>query len=291
LLLEVDRLGSITRAAEACSIGQPTASTHVRTLEAAIGHRLVERAGRATRLTDAGRLLARHAAVVVSALDELEEELAALDEANAGSLVLASCDTIGNYVLPGVLRTFARERPRAAIHVRIHASADVVRAVTRGDAHVGIAGETRRSGSVIAQPLLRDDLLWIACGHSAVVPPTVSAAGLEELTLVVPGRESSTRAITERILSPLDLSPGHVVELDSLEAIKRAVRADVGIALVSRLAVADELAAGTLRELHLSGVTRATRTIDVLRPEHRSITPLEQAFESTLRRHCSELGG
>jgi molybdate transport repressor ModE-like protein len=289
LLLEVDRLGSITRAAEACSMGQPTASTHLRTLETAVGQRLVERAGRATKLTDSGRLLARHAAVVVSALQELEEELAALDGSIAGSLVLASCDSFGTYVLPAVLRTFARERPRAEIHVRIAPSGEVVRAVARGQAHVGIAGQTRRGESVLAEPLLEDELAWIASGRAHAVPRAVSVADLHDLTLVVPGCESSTRAITERILGRAGYRPARLVELDSVEAVKRAVRSEVGVALVSRLSIADELASGELREIQFLGAGGATRRIEIMRSEHRAPTPLEEAFEHTLRLHCADL--
>jgi LysR family transcriptional regulator, transcriptional activator of the cysJI operon len=285
LLLEVDRLGSITRAAEACSMAQPTASTHLRTLEAALGHRLVERAGRATRLTDAGRLLARHAAVVVAALEELEEELVALDGAVTGSLVLACCDSFGDYVLPAMLRTFAHERPRADIRIHVGPSGDVVRAVARGDAHLGIAGQTRRSENVHAEPLLRDELAWVACGRPAALP----SVDVHDVTLIVPARESSTRAMTERLLGRSRSRPARVLELDSLEAVKRAVRSEVGVALLSRLAVADELAAGDLREIRFLGGPGVVRTIDILRSEHRQPTPLEQALEQALRLHCDTM--
>src|SRR5436305_1247740 len=66
LVLAVERHGSISAAAEACAVGQPTASSHLRTLESALGERLYERAGRGTRLTDAGKVLARHAEAVMS---------------------------------------------------------------------------------------------------------------------------------------------------------------------------------------------------------------------------------
>jgi DNA-binding transcriptional LysR family regulator len=277
----VDRLGSITRAAEACSMGQPTASTHLRTLETAVGHRLVERAGRATRLTDAGRLLAQHAAVVVHALEELEAELASLADAATGSLVVASCDTFGNYVLPEMLGTFTRDRPRADVRVRIGSSGEVVRAVADRQAHLGIAGRMRRSERVIGDALLRDELVWIASSRAR----GFSLADVPALTLVATGGDSSTRALTERAVARLGCRPARLVELDGIEAVKRAVRSQVGIALVSRLAVADELATGDLRELRLRG---ATRTIEIVRVEGRRPTPLQQAFEDTLRRHCAE---
>ena len=287
LLLEVDRLGSITRAARACSMAQPTASTHLRTLERAVGHQLVERSGRATRLTDAGRLLAEHAAVVVHALEELEAELAALAGAETGSLRLASCDSFGNYVLPPVLRAFARERPRAEIHVRVGSSGEVVRAVARGEAHLGIAGQTRRSERVVAESLLRDELVWVVSARTQAGPRTV--ADLPALTLIVPGSESSTRATTERILGRLAGRPGHIVELDSVEAVKRAVRSELGIALVSRLSVADELATGELLEVHFLGAGDASRTIEILHSAQRTPTPLEQVFKQILRQHCADL--
>jgi molybdate transport repressor ModE-like protein len=290
LLLEVDRLGSITRAAEACSMGQPTASTHLRTLEAAVGHQLVERAGRGTRLTDAGRLLANHATVVVSALQKLEAELAALDGAVTGSLILSSCDTFGNYVLPATLGAFGRDRPLADIHVRIEPSGDVVRSVARDDANVGIAGKMRRTEPVVAEPLIRDELTWVAAAGSGI-PHILTPADVRASTLIVPGRESSTRAITERILGGVKHRPTRVLELGSVEAIKRAVRAGLGVALLSRLAVADELEARELRRIELLGAPAASRMIEIVRRENRDATPLEQAFERVLRLFCAHLYG
>lgn len=271
-------------------MGQPTASAHLRTLETAIGHRLVERAGRGTRLTDAGRLLARHATVVVSALQELEAELAALKGAVTGSLILSSCDTFGNYALPATLGAFGNGRPLADVRVRIEPSGDVVRSVARGEVHVGIAGNMRRTERVLADPLIRDELAWLAAGGPGV-PRVLTPAEARSLTLIVPGRESSTRAITERILSGMNQRPMRVLELGSVEAIKRAVRSGLGIALLSRLAVADELEAGELRRIELLGAPAATRTIEIVRRENHLATPLEQAFEHVLRLSCAHLSG
>ena len=71
LLLEIDRTGSISAAAERCGIGQPSASTHLRTLEAAIGQRLVIRNGRGSSLTAAGKIVALHAAKILASLDSM----------------------------------------------------------------------------------------------------------------------------------------------------------------------------------------------------------------------------
>src|SRR5919199_3281754 len=81
LLVEVGRRGSISAAAEACRMGQPSATKHLKTLEAAAGEKLLERDGRSSRLTDAGRVVAGHAARVLDTLDAMQQELQALRDA------------------------------------------------------------------------------------------------------------------------------------------------------------------------------------------------------------------
>src|SRR5438067_1734174 len=72
LLVEVDRRGSISAAAEACQVSQPSATKQLKTLEGALGEKLVERNGRASRLTEAGQVVVGHAAHVLDTLQGLE---------------------------------------------------------------------------------------------------------------------------------------------------------------------------------------------------------------------------
>jgi molybdate transport repressor ModE-like protein len=281
LVLEVGRHGSITRAADACAISQPTASAHLRTLEAAAGQPLFARAGRGTRLTDAGRVLATHAAIVLSALEGLDEELRALGGGQAGTLRVAACGDFGNYVLPQALSAFAADRPRVEIQVAIAPSGGVARAVARGAADVGIAGEMRRLDDVSAERLLRDELIGIVAPDLPLIGPFA----LHGRTLVVSTRESSTRAHVERLFTTIG-RPARLVELDSVEAVKRAVVARVGIAFVSLLAASDELERGELRAFALRGAAPLERWLELVRPAHRRPRPLAQAFEHALRAHC-----
>jgi molybdate transport repressor ModE-like protein len=281
LLLEVDRLGSITRAAEACSVGQPTASADLRALEAAVGRPLCERSGRATRLTEAGRLLSAQVATVISMVEGLEQQMTALDTGLAGTLRIAACDGFGAYVVPSVLAELARERPGIEIETRIAPSGEVVRLVTQGLVQLGIAGATRRPAGGLQEPLTHDELVWIASADRS--PASASLSGL---TLVLPRGESSTRALVERSLSRAGCRPGRILEVDSVEGVKRAVRAGAGVAAVSRIAAADELTSGAVTRFTPLPMMRMTREIQLVRAEHRRATPLERAFEHSLRAHC-----
>src|SRR5690348_18265711 len=119
LLVEIDRRGSLSAAAEAIGIGQPSASQHVRLLEAAAGQRLVERNGRGSRLTDAGRILAGHAAEALATLGAAEEELAELAGLQTGTIHLGASTAPGVYILPDTLGCFRRDFPNVSIEVEI----------------------------------------------------------------------------------------------------------------------------------------------------------------------------
>jgi LysR family transcriptional regulator, low CO2-responsive transcriptional regulator len=282
LVMEVGRHGSITRAADACGIGQPTASAHLRTLETAAGQPLFVRAGRGTRLTDAGRVMAEHAAVVLSALEALHNELAALSGAEAGMLRVAVCEEFGTSVLPAVLARLTSERPRVEIRVDIEPSAVVARLVAHDEAELGVAGEPGRTEGVVTQRLLRDELIGIgAPGLQAMTP-----FALHRMTLVVPPTGSSTRAQTERLLARAG-RPARLVEVGSVEAVKRAVASGVGIAFVSLLAAAEQLERGELEAFGLRGVGPMERWLHLLRPVHRRPSPLARAFEHALRSVCA----
>src|ERR671930_1470287 len=88
LLVEVQRRGSISAAADACRIGQPSATKHLKTLEAAVGERLVERNGRSSQLTEAGEVVAGHASRVLDTFQAMQEEIQALRDAERGTLTL-----------------------------------------------------------------------------------------------------------------------------------------------------------------------------------------------------------
>src|SRR5919202_4360418 len=75
LLVEVDRRGSISAAADACRIGQPSATKHLKTLEAAVGAKLVERDGRSSRLTEAGAVVAANGVRILHPIEAIGEDL------------------------------------------------------------------------------------------------------------------------------------------------------------------------------------------------------------------------
>jgi molybdate transport repressor ModE-like protein len=287
LLVEVERRGSISAAAEACRIGQPSATKHLKTLEAAVGEKLIERNGRASSLTEAGRLVSAHAVRVLDTLDAMQEELRALRGAERGTLLLAASTTPGTYVLPSILQCFADRHPRVEVDVVIGSSAWVAERVARRDVSLGLAGEVELPAGVVAEPFLEDEVIGIAApDRLGLRRGRASLADVASETLLVREVGSSTRAVAERHLVRIGYQPAKRWELDSSEAIKRSVAAGLGVAFVSRLVVEDELGRGEIVSFQLQGADPMARTVQLLRPEGRELTPSERAFVVTLCSCC-----
>jgi molybdate transport repressor ModE-like protein len=288
LLVEVGRRGSVSGAAEACRMGQPSASKHLKALEAAVGAKLVERDGRASRLTDAGRIVATHAARVLDTFDAMEEELRALHGAARGTLTLAASTTPGSYVLPSILQCFADRHPLVDVDVVIGSSTWVAERLAHREVQLGLAGDVHLPDGVTAEPFLDDEVVGIAApGALALRDGRASVAELAKHTLLVREAGSSTRAIAERALARVAYQPAKRWELDSNEAIKRSVAAGLGVGFVSRLVVEDELDRGLVESFGVQGAGSMHRSVHLLRPAGRELRRAERAFVETLCSCCA----
>lgn len=288
LLVEVGRRGSIAAAAEQCRMGQPSATKHLQTLEAAIGSKLVERQGRASKLTETGDVVAEHGQRVLDTLDGLQEELRALDGAERGTLSLAASTTPGSYVLPSILQCFAGDHPGVEVDVVIGSSRWVAEQVAARVVSLGIAGEVDLPDGVIAEPFLDDELVGIvAPGRLRLRRGGIATGELAGETLLVRERGSSTRAVGERYLARAGYRPARRWELDSNEAIKRSVAAGLGVGFLSRRVVEDELERGELESFRVEGTEPMRRSVYLLRPDGREPVPAERAFIETLCRCCN----
>jgi molybdate transport repressor ModE-like protein len=288
LLVEVGRQGSIAAAADACQMGQPSATKHLKTLEAAVGAKLIERNGRASRLTEAGEVVAGHGVRMLDVIEAMREDLRSLEGAERGTLTLGASTTPGSYVLPSILQCFADRHPRVDVDVVIGSSTWIAERVARREVSLGLAGEVEFPDGVVAEPFLDDELIGIAApGVLKVRRGRIAADDLADQTLLVREHGSSTRAVAERNLARVSYHPAKRWELDSNEAIKRSVRAGLGIGFVSRLVVEEELDRGDLTSFQVDGLEPMQRSVYLLRPDGREPTPSERAFIETLCSCCA----
>jgi molybdate transport repressor ModE-like protein len=289
LLVEIERQGSLSGAARAIGIGQPSASQHLRLLELAAGQRLVERNGRGSRLTEAGRVLAARAAQALASLGAAEEELGELAGLQAGTIHLGASTVPGVYLLPDTLGCFRRDFPNVVIQIEIASSGEIVRRLLAGRIQIGLVGADTADGRIILDPFLDDELVGICSPGSLLLEKgKVDAGALSDLLLLAREPGSSSQAIVDAELRTAGIHPAATWELGSTEAIKRAAREGLGFAFLSRYAVAEEVERGELESFRLRRRKPLRRRFSVAHLGGRPLSPSERGFVTTLTRCCAK---
>ncbi len=287
LLVEIGRQGSVSAAARVIGIGQPTASEHLRTLEGAAGQRLVERNGRGSTLTEAGKLLALHAGQALQTLQAGEEELHRLSGLEAGTIHIGASTTPGVYLLPDTLGCFRRDHPNVTVEVEIASTGEILDRLLAGRVQLALVGEAEADERIQLEPFIGDEVVGVAKpGLLTLRGGRADPKQLAEQTLLVREARSSTRRVSERALASAQIWPERTWELDSSEAIKRAAREGLGVAFLSRYAVAEEIERGELEPFRIGQPLE--RNLHVARLARRPLTPSERGFVETLTRCCSK---
>jgi molybdate transport repressor ModE-like protein len=289
LLVEIQNRGSLSGAAQAIGIGQPSASQHLRLLEAAAGQRLVERTGRGSRLTEAGQVLAARAAQALDTLGTAEEELGELAGLQTGTIRLGASTVPGVYLLPDTLGCFRRDFPGVTIEVEIASSDEILRRLLAGEVQLGIVGADDADDRIRLEPFLDDELVGIAKpGLLPLVEGKLKPPQLVGLLLLTREQGSSSQRFVERELAAAHARPLRSWELGATEAIKRAAREGLGIAFLSRYAVVEEVERGELEVFRIARRPPLVRHFSIAHLHGRPLSPSERGFVATLTRCCAK---
>jgi DNA-binding transcriptional LysR family regulator len=277
LLLSVARLGSLGLAATEHGISQPAASTRIRRLERQLGIPLIERSPRGSHLTPDGKLVAEWAQAAIDAAAALDAGVTSLQTRSDAVLRVAASMTVAEYLLPGWLTVLRARAPETAVALTAGNSAEVAAAVLSGGADLGfVEGPDLPPGLASSQVGVDRLTVVVPAGHRWERRRSgITAAELAGTPLVAREPGSGTRRYLEeamRAQADLDRVPP-VAELSSTTAIKSAVAAGIGPAVLSSLAVAPELAAGTLRAVKVIDLDLSRRLLAVWAEGRQLIGP------------------
>ncbi|TMD28662.1 MAG: LysR family transcriptional regulator [Chloroflexi bacterium] len=271
--LEVARRGSVSRAAEALFITQPTLTARLQGLERELGAALFLRTSHGMRLTDAGRAWIPFAERALRALVDGRDALEQVMTASAGHLMIAAAPAVSTYVLPELLERFVQAHPRVEVSVRTGHSEDVVELVLRDEVQLGL-GRAIRHPDLELRPFHTEDLVLVcAPEHPFTQLSSVTMAQVAAEKLIMFDRTSSYYEITQGAFLSAGVRLHGLMELDSIEAAKKMVERDLGVALLPGTAVAREIAGKTLRAVKMKdappmqNVIVAYRRRDAGKPE------------------------
>jgi molybdate transport repressor ModE-like protein len=288
MLLSVARLGSVGLAAREHGISQPAASARLRQLERRLGIALLHRTPRGSTLTGDGALVADWARSAIEAVEALAAGATALRAAHDSTLRVAASQTVAEYLLPGWLVAMRASHPGLGVTLDATNSTDVARRVLAGQAELGFVEGPDVPEGLTAETVRSDRLaVVVAPGH----PWTrrrrgVDAAELAAEALISREASSGTRRALESALRQAGvgaLAPPSL-ELSSTTAIKHAVAAGTGVAVLSSLAIVGELAAGQLVEVRIRAPLNLHRQLRVVWPAGQQLTGRARDLYTIARR-------
>ncbi|MFI2349995.1 LysR family transcriptional regulator [Streptomyces sp. NPDC019443] len=289
LLLAVARHGSLGRAARELGITQPAASSRIRSMERQLGVALVDRSPRGSRLTDAGALVTDWALRVVEAAEAFDAGAQALRGRRDSRLRVAASMTIAEYLLPGWLIALRAGRPGTAVSLLAGNSAVVAQRLLAGEADLGfvegLSVPDGLDGAVIGHDRL---LVVVAPSHPwARRRAPLTAAELAAAPLILRERGSGTRQVLDSALSDCGGLAEPLLELASTTAVKAAAVSGAGPAVLSELAITEELTARRLTSIPLASVDLRRALRAVWPTSHRPTGPARDLLTLTRRRPTS----
>jgi DNA-binding transcriptional LysR family regulator len=283
---KVVELASFTRAGESLSISQPTVSEHIRLLEQAVGERLIDRFGRKVVATPAGQIFFQYAKDLVNLGEEALQAVKSFGGKLSGNLLLGASTIPGTYILPSIIRQFRDLHPAIYISLRISDSSEIAGSVIQGELEAGVIGTEWKDRRIRSSVITHDDLvLAVFSGHPWSKKGRVSIHKLEGEPFIIREKGSGTRTVMRRILEENGLGITKLsiaAEMGSTEAVRQSIKSHLGVSIISRHAIEEDLEIGTLTEIQIEGVS-FTRPLYSISRRGRRTTPACGAFLEYLR--------
>jgi DNA-binding transcriptional LysR family regulator len=285
----VARMGSFRRAAEALHLTQPAVSKQIQALELELGERLLER-GRTARLTPAGEVLLKYAERVPQLVQTAREEISDLRELGRGHLSLGAAQSIAIHLLPRLLEAYRARYPRVTLTVEAGVAHEIMRRVVARDVDLGLVVLTAPGPDPPAEltcvPLGASEIVFVAPASEPLVKrKRLIIDEIGELPWILSPAGCQYRGFLERRFAERGLTMNVAVEVTGLEVHKRLVQLGLGVTLLPKPLVAQELKGGTLKAFTVEG-TKFRSLSCLLYRRDRYIHGAMQGFLALLREVC-----
>ncbi len=252
---------SFSKAAEQLRLSQPTVSDHIMSLEEELGCKLFDRLGRTIIPTKEAEILSVHAIELLEKAANIKDVLGQSRKEISGELIIGASSIPGTYLMPEIMTGFREKYPAVSFQVLIADSREIVDKVLKNEILLGIVGTKLTSTQLHFSPFIQDELIVVS-SPSLTKESKITVQGLKTYPIILREEGSGTRRETEKILegSGTSFDDLNIVSIvGSTDAVKQAVKAGLGIAIVSRFSVKEELKYRTLKEIKLTNVLMERR--------------------------------
>ncbi|MFI1302461.1 LysR family transcriptional regulator [Streptomyces sioyaensis] len=280
---QVVKYGGFSAAARKLFMSQPAVSQQVRKLEVDLRTTLIDRSATWLRLTDQGEVLFQYAGRLSSLSREAVVAIERASDARAGRLTVGGTTTYGTHLLPPLLAQFAARFPGVVCNLKVGNTAQISSQLADGEIQLALLPCDPASAPHLAlEAILTERLLLVAHPSHPMADCVMSPSVLEGNQFLFREPGSATRRAQEDALERWRISPASRPQVWGNEAVKHAVMAGLGIALLSERCVAGELREGRLALIKPES-SLPTHTVVIASRRQALCYPAEQAFAELLR--------
>ena len=280
---------NFTRAAERCSVTQPSLSQQIINLEKELGHKFFHRLGRKAVLTEAGATFLQRARQILAGVDDATRELSD-SQVLERRIQVGAIPTVAPYLLPPLIQRCREEFPQLTIEVREDFRSDLIRGILDGELDLALASLPVKEPQLSVEPILKEPLLLVVGRqHPLARTPQVTAKQLADHTFALLGNSSSLTHQIQRFCGDHDFEPRIGYRCAQIATVKALVGLGLGISILPQgCRSKDDESALVYRRL--SG-RQPEREVAVLRHIQRYQSRGAEQFLRTLRTWLAEREG
>jgi DNA-binding transcriptional LysR family regulator len=286
IFCKVVELKSFSRAGKTVHLSQPTVSSHIKDLEDHFGCRLIDRLPKEAVATKAGELLYGYARKILSFSHKIEAAMAEFNGRIKGRLLIGGSTIPGAYLLPRMIGAFTAQYPEVTISLVVEDTEKVIDGVMSGNLEMGVVGAESGEKKIFQEKLIEDEMrLIVPENHIWAKKRAIPLDLLLTEPFIVRENGSGTLASIQLSLA----SRGYTIEdlkiaaeFGSTEAVRQGIKNNVGVSILSTLAVSEDLKIGSLKSIAVKGL-KLKRSFYLTRHKYRSLSPLSRVFIEFLK--------
>lgn len=290
VFVSVFRNRSFSKASVELYLSQPTISDHVKALEEEFNCKLFDRLGRTIIPTKEAEVLYSHAIEIIEKAHALKDIMGQVKRELTGELTIGASTIPGIYLMPSIISSFRKAHPSITFQVVVSDSKGIVEKVSRHELFIGIGGAWLSNINIDYIPFMEDELITV-CSPGFIKGNTITLKELANTQLILREEGSGTRRELEKTFAGNNISADSLKiagVFSSVDAVKQAVKEGLGLSVVSRLSVKDELEYRILKEVKLKGIAMK-RKFYLITHRKRTLPPAYQMFLDYIKSAYSQV--
>lgn len=285
-LLKVVEEGSFSKAAQRVYRTQPAISIAIRRLEEEVGSPLFDRTQKTPTLTEAGQIIYDYAQRIIALRDQARASVENLKKLEQGCVRIGSNESTSLYLLPEIILSFRERHPKVKVEIFRHVSDRLPREILDRKVDFALMAHEPTEKELEAFPVLKDELILIMSPkHALTKQESVTVKELGKESFLAHNVQTASRKKVVETFAKSNTPLNITLELDTVETIKRFVRKNLGLALVPRMCVNEEIERGTLATIPVKGLNYS-RTLWAVHRRGAAFSPAAIAFLKLLRAYA-----